>query len=477
MDARYKKLAKNSGIMLAGNLSSKLILFLLLPLYTHYFSTEAYGESDMIHVYASIILSLVTCCMADGIFVFPKKEDDYGKKKYFSSGLFFVICSFALMASLLYVLDIFFPQQHGVILLDKWWIFLMALSMFIQQYSQQFTLSLDKTGIYSLSGVVLTILMAVLAILLLPIYGLEGYLLSIVLANLGSSLFSFFLSKQYLYLSIKHIDKEYLKRLLFYGIPLIPNSVMWWLMNGLNRPLMEINLGLSAIGIYSVAYKFPSVLSMVFQVISNGMSISVVEEFEKPDFNVFYNRILKVLTMSVLMIGVVLCVFSKLIISIFADAEFYPSWQYLPVLTLAVIFQCMGSFVGSIFMAEKKSKYFFFSSLWGALASIAFTLLFIRLWGLMGVCVAITGSFLVMFVCRVYYAWSKINQFNIQYYLLSFLFYSLLVALVSFNASVFWIIIGVCVYFVITFLLNREELSVIINTIKTRLGNNNSLRA
>lgn len=473
MDKRYTKLAKNTGVMLAGNLSSKLISFLLLPVYTHYLSTSAYGESDMINVYASILLSLITCCVADGMFVFPKKEDDEGKQRYFTSGLAFVLGSFTIVALLLLLLDILFKPQQGVILLDKWWIYLMSFSMFIQLYFQQFALSLEKTTLYSISGVVLTVLMAVLAIILLPINGLSGYLLSIVLANIGSALFLLVSCRFHRYVSIHSIDIEYLKRLLKYGIPLIPNSVMWWLMNGLNRPLMEVQLGLSAIGIYSVAYKFPTVLSMVFQVISHSMSITVVDEFGKADFNAFYNRILRILTMSVLFVGAILCVCSKWLIDVFADADFYPAWQYMPLLTLAVIFQCMGSFIGNIFMAEKKSKYFFYSSLWGAGTSIAFTLLFIRLWGLLGVCIAMGCSFLVMFVIRVYYAWENIDLFSIKYYLFSFAAYISLVVMSTMDLSYIWLLTGLFMYFIVAFLINRDEVLSLVNAfLKTKVNRN-----
>lgn len=446
--------------MLAGNLSSKLISFVLLPVYTHYLSTAAYGESDMINVYASILLSLITCCVADGMFVFPKKEDENGKKGYFTSGLVFVVCSFIIVAFFLSLLDKIFENQQGVLLLDKWWIFLMSFSMFICHYFQQFALSLEKTLLYSVSGVVLTILMAALAIILLPIFGLPGYLLSIIFANVGSALFLLISCRQYNYISPRHLDKDYLKRLLNYGIPLIPNSAMWWLMNGLNRPIMEVHLGLSAIGIYSVAYKFPTVLSMLFQVISHSMSITVVDEYGKPDFNVFYNRVLRVLTMSVLLVGTILCVLSKWLIVVFADAEFFSAWQYMPVLTLAVIFQSMGAFIGNIFMAEKQSKYFFYSSIWGAGASILFTILFVYLWGLYGVCIAIAASFLVMFVLRVFYAWDKINLFSIYYYLTSFVSYTIIVILITLDVSTILIVLGLIAYLFVTFLNNKKEVDI-----------------
>lgn len=42
-------------------------------------------------------------------------------------------------------------------------------------------------------------------------------------------------------------------------MPLVPNNIMWWLVSALNRPVMEIYLGMEAIGLFAVANKFPSV--------------------------------------------------------------------------------------------------------------------------------------------------------------------------------------------------------------------------
>ncbi len=454
--------------MLIGNLSSKLISFLLLPLYTRYLSTEAYGESDVINVYASILLAIVTCCVADAMFVYPKNEDEEGKKKYFNSGIIFCLFSFSALALVIWALDVFFDSNvGGVLLLDKWWIYFTAFSLFIQQYCQQFTLSLDKTTNYALAGIILTILLAVFAVLLLPILGLKGYLLSIILANIGAALFSFFSSKSYKYLSIRHIDKCYAQKLLAYGIPLIPNSLMWWLVNGINRPVMEMYLGLSAIGIFSVANRFPSVLSMVFVVVAKGMSISVIDEFEKPDFNFFYNRILRAMTTVVLLLGVLLCVFSKAIIILFTDEEYFTAWQYMPLLTLAVIFQCMGGFIGNVFMAEKKSKYFFYSSFWAAIASLVLTFTLISFLDVFGVCIAVVTSFFVMFLTRLFYAWKHINKFSIKYYSLIFFIYIALVVLVTIDVAIYYQIIAVLLFGITICYTNKNDLILLSKQLKS----------
>ena len=177
---------------------------------------------------------------------------------------------------------------------------------------------------------------------------------------------------------------------------------------------------------------------------------------------------LRILTMSVLMIGSVLCVTSKIIIGIFADDDYYAAWQYMPLLTLAVIFLCMGSFIGNIFMAEKKSKYFFYSSLWGAIASIVFTISFIKIWGLMGVCLAIAGSFLVMFVLRVFYAWHIINQFSVKHYAISFALYVGLVIVTTFDTGYLILIMVFILYVFFTVILNRQDIRDLIGSVSLK---------
>lgn len=471
MDNRYKKLAKNTGIVMIGNVGSKLISFLLLPFYTHYLSPESYGESDIITVYASILISFVTCCIADGIFVFPKNEDKDGKTKYFTSGLFFVVITYVVLAVLLFGIEKLTPDlSGGTLLLDKWWIYLMSMGMFLQTYTQQFAMSIEKMLQYSVTGIVQTLMIAILAIILLPKYGLSGYLWSIILADIIAAVFCFISTKSYEYVSVNHIDKQRLMDLLGYGIPLIPHSIMWFLVSGLNRPIIEKELGLAAIGIFAVSSKFPSVLTMIFQIVSRAMSISVMDEFGKKDFNFFYNRILKILIISVVAIGIVISIFSKPIISVFAAKEFYQAWMYIPILTMAVIFQSMGGFVGNIFMAMKKSKYFLYSSMVGAVVSVILTVLLVKTMGLFGAGIATASSFYVLLLLRIYYAWDSINLFDKSYYSITLFTYITIVVIVSLDFSLFIQIPIIILAFFILYILNRgdiKQLSVLlINRVK-----------
>lgn len=439
MDTRYKRLGKNSFLVFIGRAGSSIISMLMLPFYTHWLSTEDYGASDLIHTYSAILMGFMSCCIYDAIFIFPKDADDQGRTKYYSSGYYFVAVTTLLSVILMLVLQFLGSRFHwqGVILERSWFIIAFAVCQFLQSYTQSFTRSIDKMKVYSYTGVVYTGGLALLSFYLLPHYGLEGYLYAMIIANLLTTSFTIVVSRSYKYFSFHAFDMSSLIELLKYGIPLLPNGMMWWLVNSLNRPVMESNLGLDAIGLYSVANKFPSMLSMLVGVFGTAWSISMLEEFGKPDFNRFFNRTTKMLYFVMIVGCCVIAALSKVIVIIFAAEGYFEAWKYVPVLTLGVVMILLSSNVGGVFMAEKKSKYFFYSSIWGAVASLIATFLCIKYWGLQGAAIAVAFSSFVMALSRICYAWKHINEMPLVWYTIMTLLCILFIFVVILDAPLY----------------------------------------
>lgn len=91
---KYKRLGKNTLLVFIGNAGSKLIGLVMLPFYTSWLSVEDYGVTDIINVYVSFLVSIVSCCIAESIFIFPKGQKVEKQKQYFSSGIVFVLQAF-----------------------------------------------------------------------------------------------------------------------------------------------------------------------------------------------------------------------------------------------------------------------------------------------------------------------------------------------------------------------------------------------
>ena len=99
-----------------------------------------------------------------------------------------------------------------------------------------------------------------LAIGLLNIYflvvlkmGLNGYLISLILAEIVSLIYLTITTPYFKDFSVKLISKSFMKEMLWFSIPTIPNDVLWWFVNSASRYFILYFLGVSANGIYAVA--------------------------------------------------------------------------------------------------------------------------------------------------------------------------------------------------------------------------------
>ena len=156
---KYKRLGKNTFFVFVGNASAKLLGLLMLPFYTSWLTVDDYGLTDILTVYAVFLLNIVSCCISEAIFIFPKDVSKAQQRSYFSSGLSFAGVAFLLLFILFSCINIFvyYYDFHNSFVDNLSLIYAMLVAMFIQQYMQQFVRSIDKMKVYSITGIVLTI--------------------------------------------------------------------------------------------------------------------------------------------------------------------------------------------------------------------------------------------------------------------------------------------------------------------------------
>ncbi len=457
---KYKTLAKNTGLVFIGTIGSKTINLIMLPLYTSWMSPEAFGAVDTMNTYAMFIVGFVCLCIPDAIFIFPRNVDNNKKSEYFSSGICFSILALAASAFFFYVVSTWMKSRGilNVVSNYPWLIYGLMVTTFTQNYFQSFTRSLDKMLQYSIAGIVLTLSIALLSILFIPKFGLYGYAYAMMLANITTTLYSFFSSGSYKYLTIRNSTVSSVKEMLAYSAPLLPNGIMWWLVDGVNRPVMEKFLGLAAIGLYAVAQKFSGLLYSMLSVFCTAWSNSAIDEYGKPGFEQFYNNYLKMLSTILVVGGIVLNALSQIIVKIFAAPEYFEAYKLIPILTLSVIFSGISGTIGGIFSAVKKSKYFFYSSVYGGITSVVALFILTPMFGLMGTAISVGLSFFVMLLARVSYSWKYVEILDIWHYLLLFGLY-IMTVINEIMITSYWRLI---IYFLVLttiFFICRKELN------------------
>lgn len=152
--SKYSNLLKNTLLVFSGGIGSKLITLFMMPFYTKWLSVGGYGEMDLITIYATLLVSIVSCCIPDALFVFPCGERLSKQREYFSSGLTFNCFTVVLTTIVFVLIDCvkeFYCWSNGFVN-NLWLIYIMLVSTILQQQVQQFSRSTNHMVVYSLTG-------------------------------------------------------------------------------------------------------------------------------------------------------------------------------------------------------------------------------------------------------------------------------------------------------------------------------------
>lgn len=393
----YKKLLGNSFVFAVGNLGSKIISFILVPLYTYYLTTTEYGSVDLVTTSTSLLLPIVSANIFDAVFRFAmdKKESN---TSVLSNSLFvagFGVIIFVLLYPLISLINVEFKMLN--------YIYIILILQIFQSVFSQFIRAIGAVKIFALNGIIMTLVTGALNVILLTqfIMGIDGYLISIILANIVSIIYLCLSVKIWSYVSLSTVNKQLVKKMLSYSIPMIPNSIMWWLISASNRYFILYFVGASANGIYAAANKIPSILSILSSIFTQAWQLSAIEEYENNNKSEFYSAVFNYYS-SLLFIGTsAIIVVLKYFMGYFVSPEYYDGWKVVPFLLLSVIFSSFSSFLGTNYLAVKQTAGVFRTSIYGGTASVVFNILLVPSFGILGAAVASMLSFLIMWVLRI----------------------------------------------------------------------------
>ena len=91
--SRSSKFLKDIGIYAIGNLGSKIITFLMLPLYTHYVAPADYGYYNICLTVVLLLLPFTTLQLRDGAFRFLLDTESDEKRKTIVTGTYKTLIS------------------------------------------------------------------------------------------------------------------------------------------------------------------------------------------------------------------------------------------------------------------------------------------------------------------------------------------------------------------------------------------------
>lgn len=404
MNEKYKKLLTDTCLFTISNFGSKILTFLLLPLYTSILSTQEYGTTDILITTVNLLYPILTLSIYDANLRFGlDKKYDY--RKVFSASILLTI-----LAIIILLLMTPFTRTMDNIFGHYWWFFVgVFVSTTFQMCLSNYVKSREKTKIFAIQGILYTFVFLVLNIYFLVYLkiGIRGYLLSTIIAGCTSSIYMLIAAKCYCALIPFIVDKNIVIEMLRYSVPMVPTSVAWWVNASADKYMILGMIGVSANGLYGIAHKIPTIFSTVSNLFSQAWRISAISNYDEKNKQEYYSQIYRKYSLMCIYACMILITMSQLLAKILFRSEYYEAWKFVPSLILAALFEAYAGFLASLYAAAKRTKILSISTCLGAVVNIVLNYACIKMLGAIGAPIATMLSFVVVWLIRL----SILNKF------------------------------------------------------------------
>lgn len=481
----YRKLFSNTLTFAIGSFSSKILVILLIPIYTNALSKAEGGITDVLTQIANWAIPIASVTIAEAVIRFGL-DKAYDKKAVFTIGNVVCLGGLGAFGVLMFIFTIAgvaknYLGTYGIIL--YLYIFMSSMKTLYSTYVR----ALERVKLFAVNGIIttlFTLLFNVLFYMVFPkdyaFFGIGGvfaspvakYLLAVLLSDFISIIFLIFTAKLWKHFDRASWNRDLLRTMLQYSVPLIPAQLLWLITNSSDTFMTTYIMGENYNGVLSAAYKIPNIVATVYLMFGQAWNMSAITENDSKDRDTFYEKVFDFnQSLIYILAGGCLLVIQPLT-NILIGAEFHDSIRYSPILIYSTVFSCFTTFMGSIYIATKKSKRSLFTSFISGAVNVGVNLLLIPRIGLYGPAISTVVAYLAVFVARVFDSrklipfridWRKLVFNNIILVAMTLINTALPDFLKEIDASDLLIALSLMTLYAIVFVYNAKSLSTMLH--------------
>lgn len=384
---------KNTAIFFVGNVLSKLISFILLPMYTTVIPTEQMGIYDVSITLTTMLLSVcyfeiwsaVLRYLYDG-----KNEQDKNRVLksgfqifFISSILFAVICSIiCVVMNYKYVpLIVGYGIAYGA----------SSLLTFVAR-------GLGQNKEFSISGVLNTLIQLSLNVILLTIFKVDysALYMSYIVGTMCQTVYLIVCTDLPKRLRAK-TNKELTREMLKYALPLCLNTVAYWVLNSSNRLVYNALYGNAASGIYSIGNRFGSIIALATTCFTYAwQDLAFTSATSSPkEASALYTKACNKYQQFLTTATALILPFIKIAFPFLIKGDYTSADEIIPTFIIVAVISGYSAFIGNVFYAIKDTKIISISTIVAALTNLLICYPLIKTMGAFGTNIAIIIAFAV----------------------------------------------------------------------------------
>lgn len=393
---RSGRLIKDIFIFGLGTLSSKLIMFLLVPLYTNILTPSEYGISELVMTASELLIPFVSVVIFEAVLRYGL-DTNYHRNDVLLSA--FLVC---LCGSVVTVMVTPLFSFYSSISTWKWYICIYVIIYLFYSTEMMYLKVCNKNKLFALLSCIQTLVLVLINIVFLSKFamGVKGYLLSIIISHLIVTIFVF--CNIQIDLRRSKFSLKLTAEMLRYSSPLIFNNISWWVIHSSDKIMIENMISSSALGVYTVALKLSAIINLLVSVFSQAWSLSSIQEYDRKGENEYYNKVFEIYSFICFFGSFLLISASKWFMHIYVGNDFFESAKYVPLLIVATFFSALTAFYSRLFSVVKKNKVVMATTVAAAIVNIVANYIFIDLIGVWGAIIGTICAYVIMLHSQMY---------------------------------------------------------------------------
>jgi len=375
---------------------TKAIGFISVPIFTRLMTPEEYG---VLAIFTSLI-AISTILMGLNFHgsvmrYYHEEEKNFGE--FISSNILFL---FLFNIFSIYFINLFKYKIASFIGVElRVLIIAVAVSVFnipikiLLAYLQSSKQSM-KYSVISVSKSIIMIIISVIWVYLLndrrylgrmygqlTIYAILFFLTIIYFVKLGKPKFK----------------KKYVKYSLIYSIPLMPHALSGFILSYFDRIAINQLTGSLNTGLYSFAYNVGMIMNVVVMAMNKAWVPIFYEKLKNSDY-IIINKMASNYAKYIFLAAASLILFSKELVMILADKEYYSALELLPIIILSYVFVFLYTIFANYSFYKKKTGLISLATLLAGIINIGLNYWLIPEFGYIAAAYTTLFSYVLLFI-------------------------------------------------------------------------------
>lgn len=409
MSATHSSLVKNTALLLINKASLVLSSFILLPVFTAHFSAGDYGLVSLITGYIALLAPVLTLRLDIGIFrhIVDARGDVRQLEKVVSSFVFIIIPIMLLVLGLAVIVGSLFSIPFYTLAVVN------IITAILFTMATQLIRGVGRTDIFVVTSILVTLLSFIASLygVLALKAGIEIIFIAAIISQVIGALILGIKGNIVRYISRGSVDRAMQKQLVKYSLPLVPDSMSFWVINISDRTILSIFLGVASAGVYTVANKFSAIIEQAigvfFQAWTESATVYAKEKERDRLYSDVFSAYMRIfVTLALLTTAIMPFVFSLFI----KGVEFQSAYLYIPILMYGMIFHAAEAFISSIYLANDLTKQVAKTTIFGAIINIVVNVVLVLAIGIWAAAI----STLIAYAATAVYRYYNVRTYGIN---------------------------------------------------------------